>query len=101
MIKRVLYPEQKWAYFETRPNNKMFCRVCHTYMRMGDPCVLLDGANAHRICLKRLIEWTLDVLPLTWSEIEQDPTGRALEVETARLQREFDEYREKLLRRGH
>lgn len=87
-----------------RANNAgMLCRLCMKKMDRDEVYVTIRGgmgdSNAHRVCLKKSLEWSLEELPLTELEIAADPTGHLYEVELARLTREFAEYRQELLLR--
>lgn len=82
---------------DTRPNSQMICRLCYTKMGTGEVYITMWGTNLHRVCAKRAMEWSFDVEPLTAYEMSMDPSGRMDEVETARMMREFAEYRQELL----
>lgn len=80
-------------------NHPMLCRVCDQPMVVGDVSVTIEDLNAHRICLKMWLEYTLDVMPISKHEMNMDPTGNTARVETERSRREFSEYRQALVER--
>lgn len=75
------------------------CSACMCKLWPGEAVIVIHHHEMHRQCLKEWLEATYAKVPPQDDEVERHLAGSLTVVETQRLQREFQEYRDALLDR--